>query len=389
LKIIEIRYTEKIYGLRDTSVPWFKKLPWSDAINSTSDRVVFQAFELVTDEGVNGLSPIYDGILPERLSEVILGENPLNVERLWSKMFWAMQGRSMRAIGVIDAALWDIIGKVAQQPVYRLLGGFRDKVPAYTCGGGTNLTLEQLVEEQTWFVEHGSQALKMKVGFHSPDDDLQRVKAVRDAIGSDIDLMVDANNGWSVNVAIRMAKRLERYDIRWLEEPVWKMDVEGYARVAAVTDIPIATGEGMSSLVYFKRMLANKCCDIVQANPIYCGGPTAWRKIAALAEAYGALMAPHHVEEHSVNAQMCAAVPNGLISENFVPGNPVPYFEFYKGTPKIENGWIEVSKKPGFGVELDTERMKWYKKNYPAGPPTYISMTRKPKHPGVHMKSVL
>ncbi len=142
-----------------------------------------------------------------------------------------MQGdpARMRAIGAIDVAIWDIIGKAVQQPVYRLLGGFRDKVPAYTCGGGTNLSLEQLVEEQKWFVEHGSKALKMKVGVESPDEDLRRVKAVRDAIGSDIDLMVDANNGWSVNVAIRMAKRLERYDIRWLEEPVWKMDIEGYA----------------------------------------------------------------------------------------------------------------------------------------------------------------
>lgn len=389
MKITEIKYTEKIFGPKDTSALWFKKLPWRDAINSQNDRRDFQAFTILTDEGITGLSPIYTSPLPASLLEILIGENPMNAERLWSKMFWAMRGSNMSTVGAIDIALWDIIGKATKQPVYQLLGGFRDRVPAYTCGGGLNLSLEQLLEEQQWYVEHGSKALKMKIGLPNPDEDLARVKAVRDAVGPNIDIMVDVNNGWSVNVAIRMAKRLERYDIGWLEEPVWKFDIDGYARVAAATEIPIATGEGMSDLLYFKKMLENKCCDIIQANPQHCGGLTAWRKIAALAEAYGAYMAPHHVEEHPVNAQAVAAVPNGLISENFVPGNPVPNFEFYKGAPKPKDGWIEVSQKPGFGVELDTERMEWYKQKYPVGPPTYNSITRKPQHPGVYLNSIL
>ncbi|MFQ6074741.1 MAG: mandelate racemase/muconate lactonizing enzyme family protein [Candidatus Bathyarchaeia archaeon] len=389
MKITGIRYTEKIYGLRDGPAPWNNELPWRDAINYAADVIPFQAFEILTDEGIAGLSTMYEGPLPPRLREAIMGENPLDVERLWNKMHWATQGRFMRDMGAIDVALWDIVGKVTKQPVYRLLGGFRDRLPVYGSGGGLNLTQEQLVKEQLWYLEQGYKAVKIKVGLRNPDEDLARVRAVRDAIGPEIDLMIDVNNGWSVNVAIRMAKRLERYDVAWLEEPVWKMDVEGYGRLAAATEIPIATGEGMAGLFYFRRMLENKCCDIIQADPTYCGGPTAWKKIATLAEAYGVLMAPHHKPEHSVNAQLTAAVPNGLIAEEFYPSYPVPMFKFYRGRPFQKDGWIEVSRKPGFGVELDTERMEWYKENHPIGPPKRIWMSGRPSQPGLYMKSAL
>lgn len=393
MKITGIRYTEKIYGSRDGPAVWNNELPWRDAINYAADTMAFQAFEILTDEGLTGLSPMYEGPIPSRLIEVIMGEDPMNVERLWSKMFWAAEGWatgvSMGDVGAVDVALWDLVGKAAGQPVYKLLGGFRDKVPVYGSGGGLNLTQEQLVKEQLWYVEQGYGAVKVKVGLENPDEDLARVKAVRDALGPKIDLMLDVNNGWTVNVAIRIAKRLERYDIAWLEEPVWKMDVEGYARLAAATEIPIATGELMSGLSYFKGLLEKECCDIIQADPCVCGGPTAWKKIATLAEAYGALMAPHHKPEHSVNAQLTAAVPNGLIAEEFYPGYPVPMFQFYKGRPFQRGGWIEVSQRPGFGVELDYERMRWYKENYPVGPPKRISMSRKPDQPGLYINSAL
>lgn len=389
MKITEIRYTEKIYGSRDGPAIWNNELPWRDAINYGADVMAFQAFEIMTDEGFSGLSPIYEGPLPSRLGEAIIGEDPMNIERLWNKMHWEMQERLMNDIGSIDVALWDIVGKVTRQPVYRLLGGFRDRVPVYGSGGGLNLNREQLVKEQLWYVEQGYKAVKVKIGLANPDEDLDRVRAVREAIGPKIDIMLDVNNGWTVNVAIRMAKRLERYDIAWLEEPVWKMDIEGYSRLAAATDIPIATGEGWHGLEYWRRMLEKKGCDIIQADPTMCGGPTAWKKIATLAEAYGVLMAPHHKPEHSVNAQLVAAVPNGLIAEEFYPGYPVPMFQFYKGRPFQKDGWIEVSQKPGFGVELDYERMKWYKENYPVGPPKRIARSRKPEQPGVYIGSVL
>jgi len=186
-----------------------------------------------------------------------------------------------------------------------------------------------------------------------------------------------------------MAERLERYDIAWLEEPIWKMDIEGYARLAAATEVPIATGEGWYGLEYWKRMLENQGCDIIQADPTTCGGPTAWKKIATLAEAYGILMAPHHKPEHSVNAQLVAAVPNGLIAEEFYPGYPIPMFQFYKGRPFHKDGWIEVPQKPGFGVELDYERMKWYKENHPVEPPRRIARSRRPDQPGLYMNSAL
>lgn len=389
MKITGVRYTEKIHGSRDGPAPWNNKQPWRDAINYLSDVITFQAFEIQTDEGVSGLSPMYEGPLPARLVEAIMGENPLNVERLWSRMQWEGQEKLISDIGAIDVALWDIVGKVTKQPVYRLLGGFRDKVPVYGSGGGINLTKDQLVKEQLWYLGQGYKAVKVKIGLQNPDEDLARVKAVREAIGPKIDLMLDVNNGWTVNVAIRMAKKLERYDIAWLEEPVWKMDIEGYSRLAAATEIPIATGEGWHGIFYFKRLLENECCDIIQADPTNCGGPTAWKKIANLAEAYGVLMAPHHKPEHPANAQLTAAVPNGLIAEEFYPAYPVPMFQFYKGRPFQKDGWIEVPQKPGFGVELDHERMKWYKEKHPVGPPKRVWRSRKPDQPGLYMHSAL
>jgi D-arabinonate dehydratase len=259
----------------------------------------------------------------------------------------------------------------------------------YGSGGGLNLTLKQLVQEQIWLIEQGYKATKLKLGLKNLEDDLSRIKAVRDTVGSEIDLMVDANNGWSVNVAIRMAKRLERYNVVWLEEPIWKRDIEGYSRLAASTEIPIATGEGWHGLFYFKNLLENKCCDIVQPDPTNCGGPTAWRKIAILAETFGAQIAPHHKPEHPVNAQLTAAVPNGLIAEEFYPAYPVPAFNFYKGRPFQKDGWIEVSQDPGFGVELNIDRMKWYKSNHLIKPPKRIAMSNRPDQPGVYARSSL
>jgi len=389
MKITEIKYTEKIYGLRDGQAVWNNELPWCDAINYATDVITFQAFEVLTDDGITGLSPIHEGPLPPRLTEAIIGEDPMNIDRLWDKMHWATQERLMNEIGVIDVALWDIVGKVTKQPVYRLLGGFRDKVPVYGSGGGLNLTKEQLIKEQLWYVGQGYKAVKMKVGLADPNEDLDRVRAVREAIGPNVDLMLDVNNGWTVSVAIRMAKRLERYDIAWLEEPIWKMDIEGYARLAASTEIPIATGEGWYGLEYWRRMLEKTGCDIIQADPTMCGGPTAWKKIATLAEAYGVLMAPHHKPEHPVNAQLTAAVSNGLIAEEVYTGYPVPMLQIYKGRPFQKDGWIEVSQEPGFGVELDYDRMKWYKENQPVGPSKRRARSRRPNQSGLYMNSAL
>lgn len=387
MKITGIAYSERIYGSRDGNAPWNNHLPWQDAINVAADVMTFQVFRILTDDNVEGLSSIYPSPLPRRLTKILIGENPLNIERVWNKLFWASQGRWMDAIGAIDVALWDLFGKVSRQPVYRLLGGYRDQVPVYGSGGGLNLSQEELVQEQLWYIQQGYTGIKLKLGLTNPDEDLERVKAVRDAVGSNIDVMTDVNNGWSVTVAIKMAKKLERFDVAWLEEPLWKMDIKGYARLTRSTDIPIATGEGMAGLHYFKRLLEHECCDIIQADPTYCGGPTAWKKIASLAEAYGVHMAPHHKPEHPVNAQLTAAVPNGLIAEEFYPGYPVPMFKFYKGRPFPRAGWITVSSEPGFGVELDFDQMSRYKTQYAVAPPQQDATSHRPCQSGVALYS--
>jgi L-alanine-DL-glutamate epimerase-like enolase superfamily enzyme len=256
--------------------------------------------------------------------------------------------------------------------VYRLLGGCRDRVPGYGSGGVLSLSKEQLVKEQMSWVEEGFKAVKMKVGRRNPDEDIERVRAVRQAIGSGIDLMVDANNGWSTRTAIRMAKRLERFDINWLEEPVIAEDYDGYAMVAASTDIPIAGGESEYTKFGFKELFLRNCIDICQADVGKVGGITEYMKVAAMAEAFNIPMCPHGLG--LVSAHCVAATPNGMMVEFFdgnrLPNNTIRKFQeesglrFMPHSIRPVNGWIDLPSVPGLGLDPDLDAIEEYRKRY-------------------------
>lgn len=300
---------------------------WADALNvmpKTSSRGVLQIF---TDEGVTGLAtaggslagPSGDAmdrvLIEELLGPHVVGEDPLNTERIWDKMYWATlncgrRGAAISAISKIDIALWDLKGKILNQPVHKLLGGHRDSVAAYGSGINLSHTPEELIKQMTDFVADGFKMVKMKIGKRDPNEDLERVRLVREAIGPNVDLALDVNNCWSLATAIRMAGKLEKYDIYWLEEPILADEIDNLAKLANETSIPIAVGETHYAKWEFKDLMERGAVEIVQADIGKCGGVTEWIKIAAMADAYGLPVCPH--AGGNLAASLVAAVPNGL-----------------------------------------------------------------------------
>lgn len=351
MKITDVKLSDPVY------IP-FRQM--TDAINTLPTAMAYSFLRLLTDEGVTGLSITEGGtlnrvLIEESLKPYLIGEDPLNNERIWEKMYWATlqygrRGAAISALSALDIAVWDLKGKILGQPVHRLLGGHRDTVASYGSGVNLNYTDEELVKEMTDYVAGGFRMVKMKIGKRDPADDLSRVRLVRQAIGPDIDLAVDVNNGWSLQTAIRMAHKLEEYDIYWLEEPILADEIDNLARLARETSIPIAVGENHYTKWEFKELMEQGAMAIVQADVGKCGGVTEFIKIAALADAYGLPVCPHHTEY--IDAPLVAAIPNGLFHE-YIHEWFVPMGRIFIDPIKPANGEVSPLDKPGFGIELN------------------------------------
>ena len=332
--------------------------------------------EVTTDEGIKGFWLGGDKeIIERRIRPKIIGEDPLNIERIWMKMYMGgtrkpvAKGDYIAAMSRVDNALWDLVGKILGQPVYKILGGYTNKVRVYAAGGyyAEGKTVEDLVKEMESNVAEGFAAVKMKVGGWrfgiSMKTDVQRVKAVREAIGDEVDLMVDANNAWNAYEAKRFAKLVEPYHPFWFEEPVHPDDIEGSLEVKSSTFIPIASGENEFTQYGFRDLISRRAVDIIQADPNIAGGLTAIRKIAAIADAYHIHFAPHG--GHIIGSHAVAAFPNGLIVEYYASKaspyrDPDPPPDLYNDPLEVKNGWIEIPDKPGFGMEIIEETAEKY-----------------------------
>jgi L-alanine-DL-glutamate epimerase-like enolase superfamily enzyme len=269
----------------------------------------------------------------------------------------------LMAISKVDVAIWDLLGKALQEPVWRLLGGARDRVQAYGAGGMymADKGVAELVAEMVDFTSHGFGAVKMKVAGAPFNEDVARVASVREAIGPDAGLMIDANHAWTPYQAIHFTRAVERYDIGWLEEPVYPWDHLGCAEVARALDVPVATGENVSSRFGFRDMIDARACDIVQADALYCGGITEWRKIAAYAAAHNLPMAPHgsaHIGAHCVGG-----VQNGLIVEVGMYAGRQTTRPSMLAPVEVRDGYIQLSDAPGFGFQIDRDAIKWNVEN--------------------------
>ena len=323
-----------------------------------------------TDDGVEGIGFAGGQAGPDRviweatraLGKLALGLDVFEVEKLWDRMFqpklYGRRGLTTRAMAAIDIAMWDAAGKTIGVPLYKMLGGYRKRVPAYLAGGYyvEGKGIDGLVEEMSKKVASGARCVKMKIGGAPVGEDTERVRAVREAIGPDIGLMVDANNAYSPLEAIQFARRVEKYEPYWFEEPVHAEDYEGLAKVKANTVIPIATGENEYTRYGFRDLIACGGADILQADANVLGGITEWKHIASMASAHGLPMAPHG--SALLHVHLVAAVSNGLIVEHVISEGSTGKRSNFTSVLHLDNeGKIEPPESPGHGIEVDEDAL--------------------------------
>lgn len=332
---------------------------WADS-TYRNDRRIFGYVEIFSDQGVTGICPAAatPSVVENNLKPMLVGQNPLEIEHLWMRMWSGWRHPKMDdalSISKVDIALWDLAGKLLGQPVWRLMGGARSVVAGYGAGGMyyDGRGIPELVQEVEGFVEDGFKHVKIKVGRLSIAEDIARVRAVRQAIGPNIELMIDGNHVWSVTEAIQFARACDEFRIFWLEEPVDPWDHRGCAEVARALDVPVATGENVSTRYGFRDMIDARAADIIQADAIICGGLTEWRRIAAYAAAHNLPVAPHG--NAHLGAVCVGSAPNGMIVEvSFYNGkNPVhkPLVE----PIEVKNGLIQLTDTPGIGWQINEE----------------------------------
>jgi len=337
--------------------------------DSTHGEMPF--FELITvrikdEDGLEGLGYTYSvgvggraiySLVEYDLKPILLEEDSSRIEHLWQKMWWRLHfsgrgGHASFAIAAVDIALWDLAGKRAKLPLWRLLGGNNPRVKVYAGGVDLHFSIDQLKEQAIGFLAKGFRAIKMKVGRPRLSEDISRVKAIRELVGPDIPLMVDVNMGWSVEQAIHASRALAEFDLYWLEEPTLPDDLAGHIKIMREGTLPIATGENFHTLYEFQHFITAGAVSYPEPDLATCGGISVWMKVARLAEAHNLPVTTHGV--HDLHAHMLAAVPNPSYLEAHGFG-----LEKYTANPmRITDGETIAPERPGHGVELDWERMK-------------------------------
>jgi L-alanine-DL-glutamate epimerase-like enolase superfamily enzyme len=331
--------------------------PYRNAILVTARRQIGFA-EVRTDDGLVGrsLATQRAAAFEEPIAARLAGQDPLDAAHLWHRMFtgWrkpVVKGDAIAAIGAMDNALWDLRGQILGLPVYRLLGGFRSRVPVYAAGGyyADGKGAAELAAELAGFVAAGYRGVKMKVGGAPLNEDVARVRAAREAIGPSVRLMVDANNAWTMPEALAFGRSVEPYDLTWLEEPCWPDDMRGSAELRRQLGIPVASGENEYTRWGARDLLDQQAVDILQADPQTCGGLTEWVRIASLASAQHVPMAPHgnvYLGAHAV-----AAVDNGLTVESY--GQLRPWQHDFIEPFALDDGELLLPDRSGLGLVVD------------------------------------
>ncbi len=370
----------------------------ADAVHYMPERGLLLV-RVHTDAGIVGIgeSAAYGGSLAS-MSAVVLndlkpslvGEDPFRVEKLWAKMAWRSHQRGRRgmlpmAMSGVDIALWDIVGQATKTPLWKLLGGYRDTLDCYASAGfyAGNKGVPEVAAEFAGYAERGFRHGKMKVGRNPDvasnplhdmwasdyalatlDEDVERVRAVRAAVGPDFKLAIDANNAWTPAVALRFMERVADQDIAWLEEPVSTDDVEGSAEVARALTVPVSGYESETGLGGFRDLIEQRAVDIVQPDVIWTGGITACRKVAALAEAHRLPVIPHVFSSAVAaiaNMHFIASIPNGSLLEFDQNPNPLRSELFEESIAPGPDGRVRMTDRPGLGVTLNQATLDRYR----------------------------
>jgi L-rhamnonate dehydratase len=337
--------------------------------------------EIFTDAGLVGignaaLSPLVTkSCIDHYLKPLLVGADPWDIEFLWQQMYrrtmaFGRKGVGMIAISAVDIALWDLLGKSAKQPVYRLLGGrTKKRIPVYA-SRLYSMPIDELRQEAKRYLDQGYKAMKLRFGWGPVDgaEGMQKnvalIRTVREVIGDGIDLMADAYMGWTLDYAKRMLPLLEPFHLRWLEEPVIPDDTRGYKELKAYGRVPIAGGEHEFTVFGFRDLLEAKALDYIQFDTNRVGGISQARKIAAMAEAYQVPVIPHAGQMHNFHVVMASL--NSPMAEFFPKvdvevGNEL-FWYIFDGEPEPVDGYIDLDEDtPGLGLTVNEESLKRFK----------------------------
>jgi L-alanine-DL-glutamate epimerase-like enolase superfamily enzyme len=351
-----------------------RPLPYRDASDAKPEAVPLTQYyvRIRTRGGLEGLYGAVDRealpVLLGPLRSLLIGQDALAVERLWDQMFRSNRhsraSHYMMAISYLDNALWDLRGRHFGAPVFRLLGGPTQQ-PVQVYGSCLGFAIDpelaarraaQLAKDgfrlQKWFLGYGPSD-----GTRGQDLNVQLVRALREAVGEDVELMFDAYQGWDLQYALAWCRQVERYRPTWLEEAFPIADLESFQRLSSATSVPLATGEHLYNRWEVQQLLKVNALHYVQADPEWCGGVSETLKIGHLCSVHGAKLIPHchniHGALHIVASQSPALCPFGEYLINYVPEK----LHFMKDAPLTADGWVSLPDRPGFGIELDAAKI--------------------------------
>ncbi len=339
----------------------------TDSMHGEMRHFAIVTVQIKTDSGAEGLGYTYTvgktggsavlAMLRDDLVPMLPGTDPCCIERLWAQMWWKLHyvgrgGVASFAMSAVDVALWDLKAKLADKPLWRLLGGQRNRVKVYAGGIDLELPMDQLARQTGENLDRGYRAIKMKVGRDRLEEDVERVAKMRKLLGPDIPLMVDANMKWSVEQAILASRAFAEYDVYWLEEPTIPDDVDGHRRIQAEGPLPVATGENLHTIYEFEKMIAGGGVSFPEPDLSNIGGVTGWLRVAHLAETHNLPVTTHGV--HDLHVHLLAAVPNA----SYLEAHGFGLDAYIREPLKIEGGWALAPDCPGHGVEFEWDKLK-------------------------------
>jgi L-alanine-DL-glutamate epimerase-like enolase superfamily enzyme len=385
-KVVRITVTnvndEKIGGeALDPTVPWLctPLTHFSDYRKRPADyagKVGFVIVEIETDSGIIGVGSCGTAnsgikrIIEDHFAPLVIGEDPFKVELIWSKLYrssarFGRRGVAISAISGIDIALWDIMGKALNAPVYDLLGGkTRDEIQVYASRMYALKDLDALKDEARGYVKEGFTMLKQRFGFGPADGvkgmkgNIALIKAVREAVGDEVEVSADAYMGWDLEYAIKMERELRPYGLKWIEEALMPHDVNGYARLCSISQTPISHGEHSYTRWDFQEIIEKGAAHILQPDVNRVGGITEARKIWAMAAAKDLPVVPHGNDLHNLHLVFSQVnTPYTEYFPNVSEGGYSHFWNLFEGNPIAKDGKIAISDKPGLGYTLDKKML--------------------------------
>ncbi|HEX4985074.1 MAG TPA: mandelate racemase/muconate lactonizing enzyme family protein [Burkholderiales bacterium] len=345
----------------------------ADGMQSVS-ALEFVGVNVSTDEGIGGTGytitvgaggSVIKEVLDSLFIEPLKGKDPFNVKEIWHQLYYGKShwigraGATTMAQSAVDIALWDIVAKSSGRPLWQALGGCRSAdIPIYnTNAGWLNRTPDELKDEMLALLAEGYTALKMKVGKPDPREDYRRVKAVRKAIGSDVLLMVDANQSWDLMTAGTWGRKLQEFDLTWLEEPLHPDDIKAHRLLRQAVSIPIALGEHVYTTQAFRDYIDNAAVDVIQVDVCRIGGITPWMEVAALAGVNNIRVCPHAGDLMQVHQHLVKAIPNSWYLEVI----PTLADGLFAHPVRLKKGTCLSPRAPGASTEFTRKGFRKYR----------------------------